>query len=81
MIAETFFQELAKSIGHYFQEKSSHGFDHTLRVYKNALMIAKEEAADPDVVRASALFHDVARHKQDIGEAKCHADEGAKMAE
>jgi uncharacterized protein len=35
---------------------------------------------DTDVIRASALLHDIARHKQDIGEVECHAAEGAKMA-
>lgn len=78
---ERFFQKLGESIEHYFEEKSSHGFDHALRVYNNVLMLATGEPVDLDIVRASAMLHDVARHKQEIGKIACHAAEGAKMAE
>ncbi|MBQ7059369.1 MAG: HD domain-containing protein [Firmicutes bacterium] len=41
-----------------------HGADHTLRVYHNAMMIAKEEpSCDPTIVMLAALMHDADDHK------------------
>ncbi len=33
-----------------------------------------------DIIKTAALLHDIARHKQSIGEVECHAEAGAKMA-
>ena len=41
-----------------------HGFDHSMRVYRNAMMIAEAEpAADRTVVALAALLHDADDHK------------------
>ncbi len=81
MLREDFFDQLRKSTLIHFRETSSHSFDHTDRVYTNALRISEGEDVDMDVVRASARLHDIARHKEDIEEVDCHAIEGARMAE
>ena len=41
-----------------------HGFDHTLRVYRNALLIAESEpGCDLQIVSLAALLHDADDHK------------------
>ena len=78
---ETFFKGLKEKIQHNFEEGGSHAFDHTQRVYNLALKIGKKGKADLDVLKASALLHDIARSKEDNGEVECHAEHGAVMAE
>jgi uncharacterized protein len=81
MIKEKFYEELKEKIKPYFEEGGSHAFDHTQRVYNLALKIGKKEKADLDVIKASALLHDIARLKEDNKEIECHAEHGAEMAE
>ena len=40
-----------------------HGFDHSLRVWRNAMMIAESEACDPRIVSLAALLHDADDYK------------------
>ena len=48
----------------YFKEEySGHDFYHTLRVYNNAMLIAKSEECDLEIVSLSALLHDVDDYK------------------
>jgi len=79
---DEFFINLRKKIQPYFGDKNKgHGMDHTLRVYNNAIKISEgEESIDMDVIKASALLHDVARSKEELDISKCHASEGATMA-
>lgn len=81
MIDEKFFNDLKEKIQNYFQEGTSHEFSHTQRVYNMAVMLAKDEEADLDIVRAAALLHDIARKKEDNNEVECHAKHGAEMAQ
>lgn len=77
---EDFYIRLREKILPYFKNYDGHGFDHTERVYRNALIISKDENVDIDVVKVSALMHDIARHKETKDDRICHASEGAKMA-
>ncbi|MBN2066837.1 MAG: HD domain-containing protein [Candidatus Diapherotrites archaeon] len=70
-------EERARS---YFLKQGHHGFDHTLRVKRMALKIARQENADLEVVEAAALLHDIAREKEDSGKIENHAVEGAEEA-
>lgn len=81
MLPDIFFEKLKEQAESFCEEGGSHEFSHTERVYNLALKIAKEENADVDVIKAAALLHDIARSKEDNKECKCHAEEGAKMAE
>ncbi len=40
-----------------------HGFNHTMRVYNNAMEIAKGESCDTQIVALAALLHDADDHK------------------
>ena len=40
-----------------------HGFDHSVRVWRNAMMIAEHEQCDPQIVSLAALLHDADDHK------------------
>ena len=81
MMNEEFYQELKEKIQPYFEKTGSHSFEHTERIYNLAIHIAKSEKVDIDVIKTSALLHDIARKKQDECKEKiCHAEEGAKMA-
>lgn len=72
-------RQTAKNI--HASSKSSHDWEHTLRVYKLAVRIAKAEKADLTVVKLSALLHDIARGEEDKSAGKIdHASAGARMA-
>ncbi len=48
-----------KVAGHFEGEASGHDFYHTLRVYRNAVMLAREVPCSLEVVSLAALLHDV----------------------
>jgi len=75
-----FFEQLKKNIQKYYESGGSHAFDHTQRVYNLALKLSKDQNIDLDILKASALLHDVARLKEDNNEIKDHAEHGAEMA-
>ena len=61
--------------------ESSHDFDHTMRVCRNAEMLLEElPDADRDVVRLAAVLHDVARPEEKACRKVCHAARGAEIA-
>ena len=48
----------------FAENADGHGFDHSMRVYRNALRIAETEpAADRLIVSLGALLHDADDHK------------------
>jgi uncharacterized protein len=61
---------------------SSHGWDHTERVLAMAEHIASSEKdADPFIVIASAILHDIARIDEvESTGTRCHAELGSEMA-
>lgn len=66
-------------------EEGCHDFDHTLRVLKNARMLAAEEACSEReclLIDLAALLHDCARPEEFASRGRiCHAERGEKKAE
>ena len=65
--------------GYYPADDPAHDFDHVLRVLATALRLAEAEGADPEIVRAAALLHDVGRAQERAGGGD-HAAESARRA-
>ena len=65
-------------------EEGCHDFDHTLRVLKNARMLAAEEACSETeclLIDLAALLHDCARPEEFASRGRiCHAERGAEKA-
>ncbi|MGB5942119.1 MAG: HD domain-containing protein [Leeuwenhoekiella sp.] len=57
--------------------EGGHDWSHTLRVYNNALLIAKHETVDLLIVGLAALLHDISDAKFNGGDEK----KGARIAE
>ena len=80
------FEEHYATLQAVVQEKLSnasgcHDYDHTLRVCRNAELLAAElPAADLRIVRLAALLHDIARPEEMAAKGTlCHAELGAKI--
>lgn len=63
----------------YYQNDSTHDFDHVLRVLANALKIAETESANLEILQTATLLHDIARGDQEIT-GQDHAKTGATWA-
>ena len=65
-------------------EEGCHDFDHTLRVLKNARMLAAEEACSETeclLIDLATLLHDCARPEEFASRGRiCHAERGAEKA-
>ncbi len=58
-----------------------HDWEHTLRVYKNAILIAETADCDLRIVKIAALLHDISRPEELAEKGKvCHAKLGAEVA-
>ena len=85
MKSEKFYRALIEERDKIFGNSYSHGTHHPQRVLDNCLLIVNSNyedilGADLDIIRASAILHDIARSKEDLGKVECHAEEGAKLA-
>lgn len=61
--------------------KNSHNWEHTERVLKLALHIARKEKADVFIVKIATMLHDIGRLKEDDSNGKIdHAKYGAILA-
>lgn len=76
------FSKIKEEIKPYFEgENGCHDLEHTERVLKNALHIAKKEGANIEIVTLAALLHDVGRKEElRLKKTICHAEIGAKIA-
>ncbi|NMA44588.1 MAG: HD domain-containing protein [Candidatus Diapherotrites archaeon] len=76
------FSKIRSEIVPYFEgENGCHDLEHTERVLKNAVHIAKKEGADLEIVSLAALLHDVGRKEElKLKKSICHAEIGAKIA-
>ena len=63
-----------------FRQSGSHGLDHVMRVTRLCEIIGKSEHADMRVLIPAALFHDIARSREETYGVP-HEEEGAVMAE
>ena len=67
MISPKVLPELEKKVREIFAgDSSGHDWFHLDRVRAIALKLAAEEGADPSLVEASALLHDLEDHKREI---------------
>ena len=80
MISKELFEELKEKVKAAIGENGSHDFNHTMRVYNNAILISKGLDVDLDVVKAAAILHDIAKHKEKREGIKDHATHGANEA-
>lgn len=64
MLTDKVMQEAVEYIRELFRNNTDgHGFDHSMRVWRNAMMIAQEEICDPQIVSLAALLHDADDYK------------------
>lgn len=72
-----------KAVAQEYLKDSAHDFAHTLRVYKNCLVIAEDmPSVDLELLSTASLLHDIAKVKEDedsTGKTD-HALLGAQMA-
>ncbi len=80
---EQFYENLKNKILPYFEGiDPGHDFSHTQRVYNLSLQLAQQgEGINLDVVKLSALLHDVARKEEFESKGRiCHAEKGSEIA-
>lgn len=62
-------------------DRSSHDWEHTLRVLRLCCDLGPREGADMVVLLVAALWHDIGRRDQDASRGEvCHAERGAALA-
>jgi len=70
----TSLEEMTIEIKQLLPAYGTHGFEHTIRVYKTCIHIGKIEQADQSILLPAALLHDFAREEHN------HAEAGAEKA-
>ena len=56
-----FLERVKNIIRDYMEESTTHDYEHTLRVFQTASILAIQENADLELVQISALLHDIGR--------------------
>lgn len=56
-----FLERIKGIIRDYMEKRTTHDYEHTLRVFQTASIIAIQENADLELVQVSALLHDIGR--------------------
>jgi len=76
------FGKIKKEVQKYFKDtKGSHDWSHVERVYNFALKIGKKEKADLEILKLSAILHDIGRKHQDEVNGKIdHSEKGVELA-
>ncbi len=78
---DTIKQITEKAKNFFHNAKGSHDWEHTLRVYNLCLHIGEKENANMEILKISAILHDIGRDEQDKCNGKiCHAEKGAILA-
>ena len=77
MMDENFYNKLKEHVRTTLGKKGSHDFNHVERVYNYAIIISKGLNVDMDIVRTSALLHDISKETETKGKIKDHAAKGA----
>jgi uncharacterized protein len=62
------------------ENDSAHDFEHTIRVYKNAQKICKNEKANEKLVLSAALLHDIVSYPKSDKRSKISSIESAKKS-
>jgi uncharacterized protein len=70
----TSLEEMTIEIKQLLPAYGTHGFEHTMRVYKTCIHIGKIEQADQSILIPAALLHDFSREEHN------HAEAGAEKA-
>lgn len=73
-------EHLKKEVRSYFADFGPHDINHTERVYKTAVMLARRESADMHIVTVAAYLHDIGRMSEMQDKTLCHAEEGSRIA-
>jgi uncharacterized protein len=77
MMNNKFYEDLKKKVKQELGEKGSHDFNHTERVYNYAIEISNGLNVDLDIVKVSALLHDITKNRERDGKVKDHSVQGA----
>ena len=62
------------------ENDSAHDFEHTMRVYKNAQKICKQEKANEKLILSAALLHDIVSYPKSDKRSKTSSIESAKKS-
>jgi len=75
-----FYKELREKVKSIVGEKGNHDINHVARVHNFAVKISEGLDVDLDVVRVSALLHDICKNRQGEGIIEDHSEQGAVEA-
>jgi len=71
---------LEKEVKKRMENDTTHDFEHTMRVYKNAQKICRKEKANEKLVLSAALLHDIISYPKSDKRSKMSSIESAKKS-